>query len=314
MPVVSYSTADLPQRGGTQDWATIIHQYMDGIEVESFEREGFQGSFSSTMLGENQLCQVKANEQSISRDPRKSDRKDPTYHLIYVREGSFELKSATYRGVVHPSEWIVLSNQEAFQFDTSVGCSAMVLHMADRWLRNFLPDPIQIVERQRLDNNAWHESLRFCLRAISETPVEKFSVGGIQSLEQVPRLLSLACGIEASDFSRHQSVMMRAVMTEIRAHHSTAGLTAETVANQLGISRRHLYAILEKHGTSFLRELQETRLTRAAEMLASPRFASTAIADIAASVGFLDPAHFSRLFKSRYDVTPRQYRQNTVHH
>lgn len=314
MGVVSYSTADQTRPYDTVDWASVIRRHMDAIEVESIEREGFEGSFASTMLGDNRVCHVKANVQSIKRKPRHDDRQKPTYHLIYVREGSFDLVSSTFRGTVRPREWIVLSNQEPFEFKTSAGCSAMVLHLAGRWLRNFLPDPMQIVERQRLERNAWHESLRFCLHAIAETPVEKFGIGGIQALEQVPRLLSLACDIEGPDLSRHQSLMMRSVIAEIRAQHSTAGVTAEVVANALGISRRQLYAILEKHGTSFLRELQETRLSRAAEMLTSPRFAATSIGEIADNVGMLDPAHFSRLFKSRYGVTPREYRQDVVSH
>jgi AraC-like DNA-binding protein len=89
---------------------------------------------------------------------------------------------------------------------------------------------------------------------------------GMLALEQVPRLLSLAYNLKSGEWSKHQSAMMRAIMAEIRVHHTRPGLTAKMVAEDLGISRRHLYAIMEKHGTSFLRALQSVRLERAAQM------------------------------------------------
>lgn len=310
MGIVTYSTDDVRTPASRGDWITMVHRHLDALEVELGESETFHGSFSSATVGENRVSFVTADVQNIQRAPRHRDRNAPLYHMIYVREGQFDLHSVTYKGLLKAGQWVTLTNQEAFRFETSTACSCVVLHLANRWLRNFLPDPESIIEKQHLDYNAWHESLRYCLQAISEMPIQTMEGEGKLALEQVPRLLALAYNLHTGEWSKHQSAMMRAIMAEIRAHHSTPGLTAEAAAENLGISRRYLYAITEKHGTSFLRELQKARLDRAAEMLSSRQFASTSVADIAVSVGLLDTAHFSRLFKARFAMTPSEFRLN----
>lgn len=308
MGIVTYSTDVQGGMAARLDWVAMVHRHLDALEVEVGDSETFQGSFSSAMLGENRISLVKADAQNIRRAPRRRDRQAPLYHVIYVREGQCSMRSDTQAGRLGAGEWITLSNQEAFALETSRGCSCVVLHLADRWLQNFLPDPAQILENQHLERNAWHESLRYCLQAISETPIQATRDNGIVALEQVPRLLSLACNLQTGQGSRHQSAMMRAIMAEIRAHHTRPGLTAEMAAEGLGISRRHLYAIMARHGASFLRELQRVRLERAAELLSSGQFGSISVGDIAVNVGLLDTAHFSKLFKMKYGMTPTEFR------
>ncbi len=45
--------------------------------------------------------------------------------------------------------------------------------------------------------------------------------------------------------------------------------------------------------------------------LAAPRLAARTITDIALSHGFNDAAHFSRLFKESYGMSPAEYRASS---
>ncbi len=84
-------------------------------------------------------------------------------------------------------------------------------------------------------------------------------------------------------------------------------LTPGTIANALGVSRTTLYNLFQTQG-GIQAYIRECRLHACYESLISDLRPNDSIAAIAASYGFPRESHFSRLFKQRYGVTPRQTR------
>ena len=62
-------------------------------------------------------------------------------------------------------------------------------------------------------------------------------------------------------------------------------------------------------GQNFSTYLRTRRLERCRLDLTSPMFASLSISEICFRWGFNGSAHFSRAFKDRYGVSPRDYRK-----
>jgi AraC-like DNA-binding protein len=77
-----------------------------------------------------------------------------------------------------------------------------------------------------------------------------------------------------------------------------------------GISVRYLYLLFQAEGTAPAHWILERRLEQASRLLADPRQAGRTITDIAFSVGFKDASHFTRAFKSRHGLGPREYRRH----
>lgn len=94
----------------------------------------------------------------------------------------------------------------------------------------------------------------------------------------------------------------------INQHFANPDLNAKMVADACGISLRYLCHILKKNGLSFSQLIWERRMNTAHEWLREPRMAHHAISEIAYLVGFKSSAHFSRMFKSHYEIGPREYR------
>lgn len=81
------------------------------------------------------------------------------------------------------------------------------------------------------------------------------------------------------------------------------------VADKVYVSQWHLSKLLNKYtGQNFSELLNQIRMKKAKELLGNP---SLRISDIAEEVGFLDMAHFSRVFKKLAGVSANEYR-NTV--
>jgi AraC-like DNA-binding protein len=91
-----------------------------------------------------------------------------------------------------------------------------------------------------------------------------------------------------------------------------ASLSPAKLAAQLGISIRQLYRLFEEEGDSVCRYIQRARLVRSAADLVDHRLANESITDIAFKWGFTDSAHFSRTFKKQFELSPRDYRSQSM--
>lgn len=81
------------------------------------------------------------------------------------------------------------------------------------------------------------------------------------------------------------------------------------VADNVYVSQWHLSKLLNKYtNQNFSEILNNVRMEQAKKLLENP---SLRIGDIAEEVGFLDMAHFSRVFKKQVGVSANEYR-NTV--
>lgn len=81
------------------------------------------------------------------------------------------------------------------------------------------------------------------------------------------------------------------------------------VAEKVYVSQWHLSKLLNRYeGQSFSDILNNVRIEKAKELLKDP---ALRIGDIAEHVGFLDMAHFSRVFKKQTGVSANEYR-NTI--
>lgn len=98
------------------------------------------------------------------------------------------------------------------------------------------------------------------------------------------------------------------VLRYVEIHLSDPKLNAERVAKACGISRRYLSHLLQQLGTSFPGLVWNWRLKTAHDWLSLETNQDISISELAFRIGFKSPAHFSRLFKQVYKITPREFR------
>ncbi len=90
----------------------------------------------------------------------------------------------------------------------------------------------------------------------------------------------------------------------------TQKLTLGEVAEKTYVSQWHLSKLLNRHtGQSFSDILNHVRIEHAKELLKDP---ALRIGDISEQVGFLDLAHFSRVFKKQEGVSANEYRNKVL--
>ena len=114
---------------------------------------------------------------------------------------------------------------------------------------------------------------------------------------------------EAHKESASSSFIVKNALTYIEENY-TKKLTLCEVAEKTYVSQWHLSKLLNRHtGQSFSDILNHVRIEHAKKLLKNP---SLRIGDISEQVGFLDLAHFSRVFKKQEGVSANEYRNQVL--
>ncbi|EFL28305.1 AraC family transcriptional regulator [Streptomyces himastatinicus ATCC 53653] len=93
----------------------------------------------------------------------------------------------------------------------------------------------------------------------------------------------------------------------INKHLADSGLSPETIARHHGISVRYLHKLFQEHGTTVGRWIRQRRLEECRKELARGGRSSRTVAAVAQHWGFISPAHFSRVFRAAYGMSPREW-------
>ncbi|HEY1076858.1 MAG TPA: AraC family transcriptional regulator [Fontimonas sp.] len=234
--------------------------------------------------------------------------------LCFVRQGRVQLSHQRGESVAEAGDFIVTHSMTPFTVACETGRNGLLelLH---------LTVPMHLLRRI-----VGHDVVTgFCVPAqgrnfaIAERIlVELFDdTGDIQpSLQQVLvdaalNVLGAAIKDHAAAVPQRQSLAekrLQDVLRYIETHLSDPKLSIATVAKACGISSRYLFLLLKLRGTLFSELIWDKRLQLAAQWLATSKPGDAAISEIAYRVGFKSPAHFSRMFKREFKLSPRQYR------
>lgn len=105
----------------------------------------------------------------------------------------------------------------------------------------------------------------------------------------------------------HHTLFLR-ICAFIDQHLNDPELTPATLATACQVSLRHLHRLFQAEGLTVGAHIRKRRLERCLRDLADPAHHQRPVYAIAASWGFTDPAHFSRVFRAAYGMPPGDYR------
>jgi len=90
----------------------------------------------------------------------------------------------------------------------------------------------------------------------------------------------------------------------IETNYNDSELTVAMLADKLNIERSYFSTLFKKHiGKSPLQYLLDCRMNRAAELV----FSNLKLNEVAAACGYADVFNFSKMFKQKFGVSPRNY-------
>ena len=268
-----------------------------------------QASFRSGTFGALTLCIVSTGRYRWIQSGR-AEQAAPLEALefLFQEEGSAIIRQGGLSHAVQAGQWCALRRDVPFEIDTlghsrqlaiAVPCDVLPgpRRGIDWWRqpRSFLRGPAQIL----------HASAVACVMTGSSlTDSERDQLGG-----QLAMLIEMTVRAdEANPAIDVREGRRRAILEHIDRNLADTELGIGSIARAFGISSRTIHKLFEGEAQTAARLIWDRRLERCREEMADPAMASRSITEIAHLWGFSDSQHFSRAFKQRFGVTPRDYR------
>jgi AraC-like DNA-binding protein len=309
----SWTSAGLKQAEAIRQWQDWAASTIAPIDVAVYDTDDFAARWSSHGVGQLRLLHLHAPAQRVVHcgTEGSSGRATPSIQLVYARRGALKTRMAGKRFTVEPGQFVLLDNTRFYQMEMDEAHECLDLMMPMGWIEKYLPDPGALLARPIAASSGWGAPLgsllEIMLSGLDTSPLPRSLIA-----EQVGALLTLATGFHepapTKQNSRHKGQLARAILRRIESDFADTELTPDRVARDIGISKRYLQSLLAGSGTNFVAELNAARLDHAADRLADPRAAALQIAEIAYQAGFLDPGYFTRLFRKRFGVGPKEWR------
>ena len=106
-----------------------------------------------------------------------------------------------------------------------------------------------------------------------------------------------------------ERTLLRQIKFYIKTHLGEPHLRPATIAAAHHISVRSLHKLFVADGHTVASWVRQRRLERACQDLVDPAHAGSSITTVACQWGFVNSAHFSRVFKATFGASPRDYRK-----
>lgn len=290
--------------------------YYDG-DLEVLSGHDIDVRIEKSLAGEYGLYKETSSTGLSFRRSWSHIRGDKTNVTVFwfMRRGRMTLSTPTGRHVIGPRECTLTRSSKPFYMELipDDGGEVEVMHLVvpTHKLYALLSDQVEAGKpfptsrgdmflAERIFTMLFEEDDQID-QDIAEQLVETLLNGLGKTIQRISGDMPARCSIadkRISDITRF-----------INQHFANPDLNAKMVAESCGISLRYLCHILKKNNLSFSNLVWERRMNTAHEWLGSAKMAHYSISEIAYFVGFKSSAHFSRMFKMRYGVAPREYRQ-----
>lgn len=294
-------------------WEDYNRRALVGLSCTSYSEQGLLARQTNIELGKLRLADISGNAHAIERSPQtvRSTPKDSVFaSLLLTGEAVFLHENGCLAATA--GELCLYDTRRPYLFGFSSSMRQILVDVprelfTQACVGSGLPGPM-LFGRGTAREGALVAALSTLLGTVASLR------GGPDGLadaeENVLDLLGQLAeertgGRPGPDAYRSQLIVAE---DYIDRHLHDPGLGAAQVAGVLGISVRHLGRIFESTGRSPARHIMERRLAGARRELTGPGARETRIADVAHRWGFSSQAHFARLFRSRFGLTPSEAR------
>jgi acetamidase/formamidase/AraC-like DNA-binding protein len=257
------------------------------------------------------LTRMAAGPQSIG--PVAQANEELPIVLIPVEDGMV-LKSAGGHRIVPVGHLVLLPRSGDWSIVFQRDMRAIVLSVTSEALHGRLSGRPRLGEPRVVPPSGFADVFARLMDATART-LDTLSDAEWNAVTQslVDLLLTLAHQLAASTSdagsSATQSALLHRICQTIERRLDDPELVPARVAQAEGISERYLQKLFETVGDNFTHYVRERRLQRAWADLSNPSEAHRSISEIAYAYGFGDSAHFSRAFRHRFGLPPREFRQ-----
>ena len=312
-----FSTADVHPRDRFALWHEVACKTVVGHDSQPQHRLAFEASIQcqdvagmSVLVFQNSAMTVDRTHTHISQTP------DDCVFVCQQLSGELCLEQLGRQVILEVGDVTLVDAQHTYHGNFRPGSKLLALKVPRAALHARCGDLTMFLTQKASFGNGISRALSmqlFMLRhgtGISDASV--LSAVREYTLDLIALSLLRGGSEEKPFYSTAGALALSKLRATIEMHLNDPQLNATAVAKGAGISVRYANALLANQGTSIIRLINERRLERCRTALIDPLQRHRTISDVAFGWGYSEISHFSKLFKRRFGMTPRDYRNRAL--
>ncbi|MEO8297587.1 MAG: helix-turn-helix domain-containing protein [Burkholderiales bacterium] len=311
-----FDTLSAPESDRTQYWRRVNQDYFGALEVDCLDDGSLDAQFSAFEVGPLRMFRIAAPAHRIRRNASVDELPmDSSYKLVLQLSGEAEIRQHDRGFRLRAGDWSLYDPRVPYSITNFERSDLLAVLVPRTQLKGFRVPNLHTSEATSSNQIGLHAVLSSFLRSLAEQlPTLSNGVGQPLS-ETVFGLLASTMGAyqgDAVEFATLPDVLMARVRQYVQTHLGEPDLSIDRIALDMRCSKRYLHRVFEDAEITLDRYIWRARLERCRAALAAPGRRTPSVSEIAFSWGFNSSAHFCRLFKSHYGVSPRAYQQEAA--
>ncbi len=300
-------------------WHEVANTHFLELECVAQDRPEFWCTALVAQFGDSLAAELNLSAMRVIRRRPCAENSPRTYFKLYWQlQGESRIQQGRNDAVLKPGMWSVYDTSRPYQIESTDRSRALALLVPQYESRGWTP-AVRALSGQALPGGGTSHIVLSSLATLlrDPTPLDADSQHALQ--DATVNLLERALQSQArctlpGPAAGDDSQRLERIQRFLHERLADPELSVDGAARQLGMSRRTLYNLFVRTGTTPRAYIQQARLRRACELLAEPAWRDTPVAEIARHSGFADPAHFSRVFAAQHRVPPAVWRTQHLGH
>ncbi|NKX54605.1 AraC-like ligand-binding domain-containing protein [Arthrobacter mobilis] len=308
------SEVQTAQAGSLAEWRNLVSESFVPLEVHTDSAEGFRGRMRSRILDELSIVEVSASGHRVVRTPSLISASDRLYFKLNLQlAGHGLLVQDNREATLRPGDLAVYDTHRPYTLGYGEDFRTLVLMFPHDAL-DLPAEAVAQLTAVRLPGDA---GLGRMVSPFMVQLAENLDVlSGASGRRLAHNVVDLIATMFESELdarrepaSGSHSELMTKIRHYIEAHLGNPELSPADIAAAHYVSTRHLHNIFAASGTTVASWIRTRRLEHCRRDLRDPILADRSVGAIAARWGFVDAAHFSRVFRSAFGEPPSAYRR-----
>ncbi|BBD01503.1 hypothetical protein YGS_C1P2758 [Sphingobium sp. YG1] len=281
------------------------------------ESGSFSGAFSSKDLLDTRFSRVAADRHYVSRE-RAAISRDASEHVLLsmLLEGEVTISQGDREARLVKGDIAIYDTTQPHRFVVTQPFAQVLVRLRRSEVIERVGHLNDLTARKLSSSRGMGLLISNLLHDV-DYQLDHISAGAMRVVNT--SMLDLICSgfgeirtESHAHLREHQYRLMMRILAFVDQHLCDSELNCAVVATHFRISERYLRKLFSEGERSLSERIWHQRLEEAKRRLSAQGAFNKSITSVAFECGFKDTAHFSRAFKDKYGMTPREHRQRAV--
>jgi len=294
---------------GLDEWNGVVNGAFENLTVDTSD-EAFEGVLDVRRFGGLDLSRIASSPAVVRRHRPLGGREHARYFKLHIQESGSSLNLQDgHEAILQPGDLMLCDSSRPYSIRFDQPNRMLVLRLPEDRLSARFEDPDALVGRRLGVESLGASLLSAFVHNLWGAPVANDDEADCEGplLDAAINLLAAAHGLAPAAPGPLAPCSKQRIRRFVDENLCDPELSVGGVARAMGLSPRYVQMAFADIATTPLAYIRRKRLQLAAQQLRR-HGPGCNITDLGFSLGFNDLSHFSRAFKARYGVGPREYR------